>query len=103
MEISAALPLLVLTPALFAIVAYPILGEELSQVEIYGGCLLLSGTYLLEMKSGHRIADPFRIFFQITLPFHSSHRAIADNRDLDSGQGFGRQVPVATSYVHCVS
>ncbi len=62
LEISKALPLLVLTPGLVAIFAFIFLGETLSSIEVTGMLLLLSGTYLLETKARQGILDPFRVF-----------------------------------------
>jgi drug/metabolite transporter (DMT)-like permease len=61
LELSGALPLMVLTPGLVAIAAYMFLGESLSAVEIGGVGLLMAGTYVLEMKAGDALA-PLRVF-----------------------------------------
>ncbi len=61
LELSRALPMLVLTPGLVALCAYLFLGESLSLREIGGMGLLLAGTYVLEMKKGDALA-PLRIF-----------------------------------------
>ena len=62
LEISGALPLMVLTPGLVAFLAFLFLGESLSPLEIAGMFLLLSGTYILEMKVEESILHPFRVF-----------------------------------------
>ena len=62
MEISGALPLLVLTPGLVAIASFFLLSETLAGIEIWGVVLLLSGTYILEMKGGRKFLDPFKVF-----------------------------------------
>jgi uncharacterized membrane protein len=62
MEISGALPLMVLTPGLVAIFAFIFIGDKLSQREIAGMILLLVGTYALEMKAKQAFLEPFRIF-----------------------------------------
>ncbi len=62
MEISGALPLMVLTPGLVAIFAFMLLGEALSNFEIGGMLMLLAGTYLLERK-GNDLLQPFKIFW----------------------------------------
>ena len=61
MELSGALPLLVLTPGLVALFAFLILGEALSNLEIIGMVLLLSGTYVLERR-GKDFLEPFKVF-----------------------------------------
>jgi len=62
-ELSAALPLMVLTPGLVALTAFVALGEALSLLEIGGMALLLAGTYLLEMRAGAPLLRPFTVFF----------------------------------------
>lgn len=62
-ELSAALPLMVLTPGLVALTAFLALGEALSAVELAGMALLLVGTYLLEMRGGAPLLRPFTVFF----------------------------------------
>jgi drug/metabolite transporter (DMT)-like permease len=52
LEISQALPLLVLTPGLVAVFAFIFLGESLEAMEILGMALLLLGTYILQVGSG---------------------------------------------------
>lgn len=61
MEISGALPLMAITPGLVAIFAYLFLGDTLLPLQIIGLFLLLIGTYLLEVKSGKDVFEPFRI------------------------------------------
>lgn len=61
MELSGALPLLVLTPGLVALFAFLILGESLSNLEIIGMLLLLIGIYILERR-GKDFWEPFKIF-----------------------------------------
>ena len=60
MELSSALPLLVLTPGLVALFAFLLLGEKLKTVEAAGMVLLLSGTYVLQLKRGAAVLEPFR-------------------------------------------
>lgn len=64
MEISGALPLMVLTPALVAIFSFIFIGERIEGLEILGMCLLLIGTYILEIKKGDNLLNPFIIFFR---------------------------------------
>jgi drug/metabolite transporter (DMT)-like permease len=64
LEISEALPLLVLTPGFVAVFAFLFIGEALTYQEIIGLILLLAGTYLLETGSGEGFWGPFKIFFQ---------------------------------------
>ncbi len=63
MEISGALPLMVLTPGLVAVFAFLILGETLVNFEIAGMLLLLAGTYILERK-GNDLFEPFKVFYR---------------------------------------
>ena len=57
---SAAL--LVMAPALTAILAAIFLGERLSAMQTSGLILLLIGAYVLELKAGAGFWEPFRIF-----------------------------------------
>jgi uncharacterized membrane protein len=67
-EISRALPLMVLTPGLVAFFAFIFLGESLTVTEIIGMLLLLAGTYILETKAGQTLFDPVKVF--INSPGH---------------------------------
>jgi len=62
LEISGALPLMVLTPGLVALFAFIFLGESLAGLEIVGMLLLLSGTYILEMKVEESLVHPLKVF-----------------------------------------
>src|ERR1035437_4987381 len=62
LDISGALPLLVLTPGLVALFAFLFGLEQLSIIQISGMFLLLAGTYLLEMKPKQAIIEPIKIF-----------------------------------------
>ncbi|MBE0646113.1 MAG: EamA family transporter [Bacteroidetes bacterium] len=62
LELSGALPMMVLTPGLVALFAFLFLGESLSGMELGGMGLLMAGTYVLEMKAGDALA-PLRIFW----------------------------------------
>ena len=62
LEISGALPLMILTPALVALSAFIILGETISAAEITGLGLLLIGIYVLETSSSLDILESFKIF-----------------------------------------
>ncbi len=64
LEISRALPMLVLTPGFVAFFAFLILGESLSAQEIIGIVFLLTGTYLLEIKTKEELIEPFKVFFK---------------------------------------
>ena len=63
LEISKALPLLVLTPGLVAIFAFIFLGENLTNFEIMGLILLICGTYLLSLKGKQKIKEPLKKAF----------------------------------------
>lgn len=56
LELSRALPLLVLTPGLVAIAAFVLLGESLQTRQIAGLVLLTGGSLLLEARRGERLA-----------------------------------------------
>lgn len=58
LDISKALPLLVLTPGLVAFFAFIILGEALKLIEIGGMVLLLGGTYVLQLKRKEEVLKP---------------------------------------------
>ncbi|MCA9487364.1 MAG: EamA family transporter [Nanoarchaeota archaeon] len=63
LEISEALPLLVLAPGLVAIFAFIFLGENINKIEILGLILLIIGTYLLSLKEKQKIKTPFKKAF----------------------------------------
>ena len=62
LELSRALPLLVLTPGLVAITAFLVLGESLGLLQIQGLILLLIGTYLLQLGEHEKPEGPFQHF-----------------------------------------
>jgi len=64
LELSNALPLLVLTPGLVALGAFIFLQESLTGLEIAGMFLLLSGTYVLQLKTRQKFLDPWKIFLK---------------------------------------
>lgn len=64
MEISGALPLLILTPGFVAFFAFIILGEALSAAEIAGMIALLIGTYIIEAHKSKDIFSPFKVFIK---------------------------------------
>jgi uncharacterized membrane protein len=66
LDISGALPLLVLTPGLVAFFAFLFGLEKLSIIQLSGMFLLLAGTYLLEMKPKQALTEPFKIFSKST-------------------------------------
>jgi uncharacterized membrane protein len=63
MEISKALPLMTITPAIVAILSYVILGEVITILEVFGIILLLLGSYVLELKKNDKIFDPIKTVF----------------------------------------
>jgi drug/metabolite transporter (DMT)-like permease len=63
LELSAALPMMTLTPGIVALVAWPLLGEALRGREIAGMLLLLCGTYVMEAVKGKSLFHPFTVFF----------------------------------------
>lgn len=64
LELSGALPLLVLTPGLVAVVAFIFLREVLSFYEISGMILLLVGTYILQVPQEKGLFEPFLVFYR---------------------------------------
>lgn len=63
LELSNALPLIVLTPGIVAITAFFVVGDKLSNFEIVGMLLLLIGTYILETNTKNRnLLEPFQVF-----------------------------------------
>ncbi|MFH1612736.1 MAG: EamA family transporter [bacterium] len=60
LELSRALPLLVLTPGLVAIFAFIFLNESLTSLEIFGIVLLAIGTYILSLKQKQKISSSFK-------------------------------------------
>jgi drug/metabolite transporter (DMT)-like permease len=62
LDISGALPLLVLTPGIVALFAFLFGLEKLTIIQLSGMFLLLTGTYLLEMKPKQAVTEPFKIF-----------------------------------------
>ena len=58
-DLSNSLPLLVFTPAIVAVLAFFILSEQISTLEISGMVLLLAGTYFLQLKKGGGWLSPF--------------------------------------------
>lgn len=64
LQISDALPLLVLTPGLVALLAFILLGEKLNYMELLGMVLLLTGTYVLQIKSRQSLLQPFKTAFK---------------------------------------
>ncbi len=64
MEISGALPLMVLTPGLVALFSFILIGDSITQVEFAGLILLLAGTYILESKNNKDLLKPFIVFYK---------------------------------------
>jgi uncharacterized membrane protein len=60
LELSRALPLLVLTPGLVAISAFIFIGESLTNLEILGIVLLTIGTYIFSLNPKQKIKGPFK-------------------------------------------
>jgi len=63
LELSSALPLLVLTPGLVAVFAFFFLGETLNWINISGLVILTIGIYILNLKDVQNLTSPFTIFF----------------------------------------
>lgn len=63
LELSNALPLLVLTPGLVAVFEFLLLDTSLSMYAIIGLVFLSVGTYVLNLKENMKIFEPFTVFF----------------------------------------
>ncbi len=59
-QISVALPILGLTPAVTAIAALIMIGETLTGIEWIGIIMMIAGTYTLESKPHQNIFQPFK-------------------------------------------
>lgn len=64
LEISEALPLMILTPGFVAVFAFIFIGDELSTKEVGGIALLIIGTYILETAGRKDIIHPFRVILK---------------------------------------
>jgi len=64
MEISRALPLLALTPGFVAVAAFIFLNDNLTNLQITGMLLLITGTYVLEIKNRTDLLEPFKVFYK---------------------------------------
>ncbi len=60
-ELSNSLPLLTITPAVVALLAYCFLKESLSLISLVGILLVMAGTYLLQLPKGEGLMFP--LFF----------------------------------------
>ena len=61
MEVSVAGPLMIFSPAITALLAFFILGEALTRLQLGGILLMLIGSYVLEAKM-KKLLEPVRIF-----------------------------------------
>ena len=59
-QISTALPILGMTPAVTALAALLILGESLQSWEWLGIAMMMAGTYFLEKRPAQKIFQPFK-------------------------------------------
>ena len=64
LEISEALPLMILSPGFVAIFAFFTIGDALTMQEVFGIILLLIGTYILETSNKKNIFEPFLILIK---------------------------------------
>jgi drug/metabolite transporter (DMT)-like permease len=64
LEISEALPLMILSPGVLAVFAYITIGDALTTQEVFGIILLLIGTYILETSNRKNIFEPFLVLFK---------------------------------------
>jgi len=64
LDISEALPLLALSPGIIAVAAFFFINDNLLLIEWFGILLMVSGTYLLELKKGNKnFLTPFIALF----------------------------------------
>jgi drug/metabolite transporter (DMT)-like permease len=64
LEISEALPLLAMTPALVAIAGNFLINDKLNLLEWFGIFLMVAGTYILELKKNSKnFLEPFKSLF----------------------------------------
>jgi drug/metabolite transporter (DMT)-like permease len=63
LQLSSALPLLAITPALVAIFALVFLGESLNILEVTGMILIILGTYALELNAKN-LLSPIKTFLK---------------------------------------
>jgi drug/metabolite transporter (DMT)-like permease len=67
LELSEALPLLAVSPALVAVLAFIFIGDNLRLGDWAGVLLIVAGTYILEIKKGtFEIFAPFKNIFRST-------------------------------------
>jgi transporter family protein len=64
LEISEALPLMILTPGFVAVFAFIFIGDELTGKEVTGIALLITGTYILETAGKKDLIHPFRVILK---------------------------------------
>jgi drug/metabolite transporter (DMT)-like permease len=62
LDVSIVSPFLILGPGITSIIAFLILGEKLTLMQIYGIALLIIGSYVLELKPRHNFIEPFKEF-----------------------------------------
>jgi len=64
LQISGALPLLVLTPGLVAIAEYFFINDTITKIETYGIILMLIGTYALQIDNTKGFFHPITVFIK---------------------------------------
>lgn len=64
LDISRALPLLALTPGIVAVFAFIFIGDSLTTIQVSAILFLIAGTYLLEVRKGGGLFDPFKVFIR---------------------------------------
>ncbi|MBS1518145.1 MAG: EamA family transporter [Bacteroidetes bacterium] len=62
LQLSRALPVLAATPMFIALLAFIFLGESLSAYEVTGMFLIVTGTYILELKKEEGFLHPLTVF-----------------------------------------
>ena len=107
LEVSTVYPLLALSPGSTALLAFFVLAERLSGIQVIGIVCMVIGSYILTIYPGRSLFDPFRTFFNsryihlvlLSLLFYSLG-AIFDRTILHS---FLVAIPAYIFFVHFFS
>lgn len=69
-ELSVSLPMLSATPLFLIIISYFILQEAPTKFGLVGIGLIVTGAYIINLKSEHRLLDPFKSLFTVKSSFY---------------------------------
>lgn len=64
LEISTVSPLLSLSPGMTALLAFFVLGEKLTPLQVGGVVCMIVGSYILTMQAGKGLFEPMKLFFK---------------------------------------